>query len=242
MKTVVTFKYLFALSVLATTTMAGVITSSEFSIGYGYTGHAIHDRWGTTETESVNVQAAPESSFILETSVEGGGLSPLGPDFKRRALGALAQGEYTGVASNFLANLRAIYAGPKPSDAADEPNYRTSLAIRKINIYAAPIKANTSQALAFRETTPQNEQVQKPAVLPNSGDFRNASNWKKIEWTPGGFFSPGTSQRRTFSLSEGPMNDIKNLIYVVDGFEIVGQIVVEYDSVAEQDRVGSDKL
>jgi len=207
------------------TAAAEGMASADFSMGYGFTNHTGRDAWDTSETELVNRNVGKD--FRLDIKVEGGGFSKFGPSFRDRILQAPTPTGMSGNVAKFKVTVTGVYTGPTPSDAAAEPNYRLRLDIRKISIYAAVFDESNGCTLNFDEQSEGFEQSQDPQPLDSKANgFRVLTNYHNIAWEPGApeVNARGNAQTRVFTLSESVAGGA-----VLDGLEISGNIILEYD-------------
>lgn len=199
---------------------AATISSSPFSVGFGFT---TAKQWNTIdETSAVNVY--PTGDFTLDASVAGSINSGTGPGFVNRDI--TSPGNSSGWGGDFLATLIGSYSGT-PVDAAVNPNYQISLNISSITIYAVT-QTGAVQTLNFTETTSSHEQTQSGQNVA-SGNAANGSTYTQVAWDVPDYSTAGLSQTRTFALLSEI--DIGNFFF--DGFEIAGTIEVTYDAVPE---------
>lgn len=205
----------------------GTITSSEFSVGVGFSPSqdGQHCNWNTLETESANAPLGGD--FQVAVDLTGNGISKTGPKFKGRVLSTPIGGEYSGSIRGFSAAIKATYQGEKPKDAAEEPNYRIRIRVSQISVYAAASFPDESATAYFEETTPDHSQTQEPVEISANPEGINALDaYQKLEWEPVSTENAvkGATAERSFVLRNGEKSDV-----ALDGFEVVGEVVLEYD-------------
>jgi hypothetical protein len=228
-----------AVLALAASAGAATITSGNFSLGYGYA----NDHWSTDETSATN---SPNPNVYLtgdftlgDVAFTGIKASNGGVGFADRVLGNNGtnnQSGYIGGGADapFSATVTGSYTGPTPVDAAANPNYQVELNITAVKIYATQFGAG-SDTVNWTETTVGNLQSQSPQAVGKAGVY-DPTNYVHIVWNdPTGFLSPSgtTSQTRSFGLES---NDAGNI--ALDGFEVFGNVVLNYDAVPEPASLG----
>lgn len=207
-----------------------VIRSNDFSIGMGYTWPG---QWGFSETENTNV--GPGSSFDLAISAgQMGAYTTGGVVFSDRELSDYMANGYLATADSSF-SISASYTGALPPDAAETSDYRITLVITKISVYASPAYANSTDTIQWNETTIGNAGSSSPiAINIDSPEtpYNDKTSFQKILWTPGSFESDGLTQLRSFKTSESAPYK-----YAIDGFEVEGYILLEYQSISEPGSV-----
>jgi len=214
---------------MATLSMGGQIVSDDFSVALG-ANSVTHPVWSVEGNESDSVSPGP--SFALSVDLEGEALSPSGPTFLNKRLENISGTGVVARAGKFVANISGKYTGPVPSDAANPPNFRIQVNVTSISVYAAVLgdESASTYMLNFNEVTAGQEQSQEgQSVELRSESFSNLSNYIHLVWAPKSWSSTvgeiDQEQGRIFDLTESEPNSI-----AIDGFEVIGNIVLLYDS------------
>jgi hypothetical protein len=201
------------------------LTSGDFSIGLGFTANEV--TWNDIETAGANTPTTI-GDFTFTPAVVSSNNSSGGVNFINRVLGG-GPSDRSANGDGFLATVVGTYTGPTPADAAPVPNYRVTLDIDEISLYVAVYDAAASP-FHFQETTAAN-----PGVSPDlTDDFVGGNNantpstYTKAVWNPGDFQEIGTTSTRTFKF---PDAEAATANLQIDGFEILGNVILEYDSV-----------
>lgn len=228
---------LLSLAIPGSNAIAAQVTSSDFSIGYGFSESAI---WSTSETADANTDIT--GPFSLTISPHAFNYVGSGITFPNRVPTNGGPGLLSAAANNggpggaFVISVSANYNGLAPADAAAVPNYRIEIEITSISIYAG---ANASLiSLAFTETTDGHNQSQADgiALIDSGNDFSipqgNVSSYRKLTWNPDtysvGIDAANDDFSRIFST-----NAPSSHVVFLDGFEIEGRVHFHYDVVPE---------
>jgi len=224
-------------SMSGTESQGAIITSGNFSLGYGYNKLAEAGTvvsWNgleNTDPRFINVNTLGD--FSLVPTLTGITYTAGGTAFTDRELvngGSEAQSAYITTMS-----LAGTWAGTKPADAAADPNYRITINITGIKIWAYGYEAPQPRTLVLRETTPGYTQDYATFTPP----FVNTSMYNPGPWTQNtwdtlsnNYTTSGTSSTRSLWL--GP-NDLvhADLDAPMDGLEIYGNVVLTYDVIPE---------
>lgn len=214
-----------------------IISSENFSLGYGFSHDGESSWWNTLETAGVNTPTT-QGDFSFTPSVSGASYSSIGVDFPDRVLANRASSAtgHTGTSASFGVSIAATWSGALPGDAELDPNYQIRLVITQISIYGAGITSQTTTDLAFVETTVGNTGT-SPAIdvnlLQNSPptEFNTASNWVQLSWNPDDFWTDGTTSTRTFAMTATENRGL-------DGFEVFGYVELSYAAIPEPGLVG----
>lgn len=214
---------------------AAVLTSSNFSIGYGFTQNA-STGWNTSETNATNTYL-PSGDFSLSINLSAPPLTASGPTFIGGVLGNTTGTSYAaytqGTAHNFQVSALSSYTGSLPIGAT---NIQMQLTITSISVYVGRIGAGSTEspdsgnAANFLELTPGHGASQSPIILTAFTNIGLASDYSLLSWDPDDFENSGTSQTRTFSV-DAIGNGLQRV--VIDGFKIDGFITMTYDVVPE---------
>lgn len=221
----------------ASNTIASQITSSDFSIGYGYSSPG---SWNTSETTGANIDIS--GPFSLDIVPHAYNYVGSGITFPGRVPTNGGAGMLSGAANNgnvggvFNVPISASYTGPAPVDAAPVPNYRLVIEITSISVYAGANESSLS--LAFNETTPGHAQVQGAGIslIDSGNDFSTAqgtvASYTKLSWDPADYENSivgvNDPSQRVFS-TDAPSSHVVFL----DGLEITGRVHLYYDAVPE---------
>jgi len=200
---------------------APVITSKEFSSGYGFKLGA----W-TLEPSTKN-RPTTQGDFTVSTAFSGASLfSAYGPTFGNRkfANGALAGGDQSGQSQGLSITVTGSWAGTIPGGS----NYQTSLVIDSIKVRGLKWGTGSTVSISWQETTPGHtgssspqSVVSVPTVLAN---MRDANNYRTLDWNPPDVYVPGTSMSRTFTITASDGTNIP-----LDALEIVAHVKVTSD-------------
>jgi len=193
---------------------AATISSSSFSLGYGFTSGG----WDTTETSGVNT-ATTIGDFSFLPAVTGGSFASRGPTFTNRALadGDLdppADRDHSASNLTFTNTITGSWSGTIP------PNNTVSLRLNidQISVYARGHSGFGSGGLAFPETTVGHLATSPEVALTYTSIENEASYFTQLSWNPGDFEVAETnSVTGTFVL-------VGDNHKVLDGFEIQGTI------------------
>lgn len=230
--------------VMASSAHSAVITSSNFSFGYG--ANADNPNTWTLQAPSSNTIIG---NFTFAPAVTGTIHSASGPAFTNRVLTTTASGNTysgrnSGPSGKFGVTINASWSG---SLNAIEPglqleDVRLTLVITEIRIYGLQYKNETyDYKLAFEETTAgflgSSAQVTLNKI-PNNGDansIRPASAYTLLSWSPDdAYFDGVTNGSRSFmlDLTGAPTDGFAT----IDGFEVFGY--VEVSAIPEPSVVG----
>jgi hypothetical protein len=213
--------------------MAATVTSSNFSLGFGYTEDPFG--WTTVETSSANTPTAL-GDFTFVPTVTSSNNSSGGCTFPGRVLTDQLAGQ-NGRSANgdgFAATVTGTYTGPTPGDAAPDPNYQISVNISSISLYVCAYAAEANP-FGFAETTAGHAALSptfNDPVPPNNATL--ASNYTHLVWDPDDYSVAGTTSTRTFGLSSPGLAG-GNL--QIDGYEITGTVTLTYDVVPEPSSI-----
>ena len=203
---------------------AAVLSSANFSFGYGFTGS-----WNTSETSGSNTPTT-QGDFTMTPIVTGGLFSSNGPIFPSRVLndGGNAAGISTisGSTPPFMATITGAYTGPVPPNAdVDDPNLRIRINITQLRISALahPVFQAGNETIAFTETTIGHTATSPFQALLTSTALGTASDYTPLVWNPADYEEAGTAFARTFAL-------INDDLRAVDGFEIFGTVELVYNT------------
>jgi hypothetical protein len=215
---------------MAASASAATITSTPFSVGYGFSAQT--NGWNTTETSWLNT--LPSTDFSFGISVVGGQQSNTGPNFTgRKIIAPPAGGSYGESAdpSTFGVTLTGTYTGTPGDVDLSDPGYQITINISQISIYGASQTTNSTQSLGFNETTAGHAQSQTPQTIAAGTNYAANGPYTQAVWDPADYSSAATTQVRTFDLSP------TGTIYT-DGFEVFGTIDVSYNQVPEPASLG----
>ena len=199
---------------------APVLTSKEFSSGYGFKSGA----W-TLEPSTKN-RPATQGDFTVSTTFTSASLySAYGPTFVDRKLasGLAANNNQTGQSQSLTITVTGDWAGNIPGGS----NYQTSLIIDSIKIRGVKYEAG-SGSFSWTETTPGHTGSSTAVSLQSAGgsltNLLNAGKYNDLEWNPSDFPAAGTSMARTFTITTTGATNIP-----LDGLEIVARVRVTSD-------------
>lgn len=226
----------------AAPTKAASLISSNFSIGYGFTG--VYDLqnpntddygWKTWEiADGINTPTTiGDFSFIPTLTGDINSFS--GPSFPDRVLsfgpGQALSGSNWDQAPGFQPpQIMASYNGPTPDDAAVVPNYQLTLDITSISVYVTRLNGD-EHWIGWTETTP-GHLSDSPTVttLPTGPGVGNQpSSYVRLVWDPADFSVPGITSARTFTTT----SDQPSGLFALDGFEVEGRVTLTYDAIPE---------
>ncbi|MFV0338415.1 MAG: PEP-CTERM sorting domain-containing protein [Chthoniobacterales bacterium] len=212
---------------------ASVITSSNFSFGYGSTIASTTATWTTTETSADNT-ATTIGDFTFTPTVTGGNHSSGGPRFNSRIL-SNSSGSFSANSSTFGATIAASWSGDpntiEPGLTAS--GVKLTIVITQISIYGTKYNASTSPStftLDFEETTSGFEATSSALTLQKTpsgaANLNNASYFNQLIWAPSNaVFEGTTSGSRSFILN-AIQDGTTSTSATVDGFEVFGYIQV----------------
>jgi hypothetical protein len=208
---------------LTSTIQAGVISSSEFSLGYGYTGSKT---WNTSETSGANTATTIGDFTFLPTLVSGH-MSSWGPRFPNRVLTTNQNSSgYCSRSDGFGVSIAGSWAGDDPPDAAADPDYHIQLNITGISIYAAGRVWGATE-IAFQETTTGHEATSGYTAIPDVDSGYKGDGYGQLAWDPADYATADKSFARVFDL----VTDAA--FCAVDGFEVFGTIDITYAVIPE---------
>lgn len=223
-----------ALVLLATSAVQGtvvVITSDEFSLGYGAT-ETSGNAWTTSETSGANT-ATTLGDFSFEPAPYALNYSQRGPTFPGRVL---TDGTETSrcawVNPAFTIPVVAKYNGAAPADASATPDYHLVIDITSLNIYSNYTAATgTPTTLAWEEVTAGHTQTSPSLALPEvGGAIKLASNYAHLVWDAGDYSASlaglNDAVTRTFDVSSPGDEDNR----AVEGFEVIGRVSLVYNN------------
>lgn len=201
------------------------ITSSNFSIGLGYTSA---QTWNNSETSAANTPTV-QGDFTFTPVVTATNLTTHGPFFPNRVLTTgnqtSSQSAYTNTTNKLNATITAQWNGVLspyyvPGTLAIQTN------ITGINVYA--VNYVSAGTFRFDETTVGHTSSSSPTVLLISPDIPTLNNpavYTKVLWDPNDFSVAGSSQVRTFSNTYAGIQ-----LAALDGFAILGNVTVTYET------------
>lgn len=224
------FLLILLLCITLSAVEAAVLTSANFTIGYGYTG-ATRNGWTTTESSSVN-SPTTQGSFTFSPTVLGEIWGGSGPTFPNLVL-SNGTTDRVGDTKNFSVVISGSWTGATPADAAPSPNYQISIVITNLSIWGVTSTAAGGSAtpLAFGETTSGHTATSSSISLNNlpntASSFTTASNYKQLVWNPDDYSVSGTSTTRSFNIVAGDQER------AIDGFQVNGYVLITYTAVPE---------
>jgi len=211
---------------------AAMIVSDQFSFGYGKDNNTSGLPWtlktgGGTTSNTIG-------DFTFTPTVESGIYASNGPIFNNNRVltnGITNASSTAGNTGTWSMSVTGSYAGT-PADAAENPNFRITLIIESISIYAASYgnPAPPNNLLAWTETTAGHMSSSEPITLIYAGstaaNLNTATNFRQLVWNPDDFLIDGTTSARSFGF-------LTDTIRPIDGFEITGRIEITYDTIPE---------
>lgn len=212
---------------------AAMIVSDQFSFGYGKDNNTSGLPWtlktggGTTSNTIGN--------FTFTPTVESGIYASNGPIFNNNRVltnGITNASSTAGNTGTWSMSVTGSYTGTTPADAAANPNFRITLIIENISIYATSYgnPAPPNNLLAWTETTAGHMSSSEPITLIYAGstaaNLNTAANFLPLAWNPDDFLIAGTTSTRSFGF-------LTDTIRPIDGFEITGRIEITYDAIPE---------
>lgn len=220
------------------------ITSTDFSIGYGF---AASGTWDTSETAGSNT--AISGPFTLSIAPVSNNYEGPGATFPGRVLtnGTVGVNNFSAAGNDggggahpaFRVPITANYNGAAPGDASGTPNYQIQIEITSIGIYAG---VNTgaggpAQNLSFTETTPSHGDTSPATSVANSGAYavgvtRPAANYTHLSWDPSDYATSLANLNDTFTRTFSTDAPSSHIIFL-DGLEISGRVHLIYDAVPE---------
>lgn len=212
---------------------AAVLTSADFTFGFGATLAPPNlNAWTTTETAGGN-SSTTQGNFTFSPTVSGLPFTSNGPVFTG---GVLADGTFGDVSAaleaiaNFGMTLNASYGGAAPGDAAIIPNYRLLVEVTNLSLWAADYPGTQVGQAELIETTSGHAQQSATTILNITSAVGSAASYKQLIWDPGDYEVPlaglNDAVVRTFSvLTYSGFNDYR----YADGFEIQGRVSLVYD-------------
>lgn len=212
---------------------AATITSDTFSLGYGFSNSGSGGTWNTLETSGGNTPTMI-GDFNFNPVVNGLELSSGGVYFPDRVLTDGGNGAFSAYQTSMT--ISGSWNGVTPVDAAPQPNYRLTLYVTSISIWAH----NWGGVVEtwFEETTAGNGAISPKIYAPNSNAFEDASDYSQLIWNPGGFSLDGTSVSRSFLVTDTNGGGSDAGFTILDGFAITGYVTLTYDAVPEPGSLG----
>jgi hypothetical protein len=182
---------------LTSTIQAGVVSSSPFSLGYGYTGSRT---WNTGETSSANTETTIGDFTFLPTLVSTH-MSSWGPRFTNRVLTTnQSTSGYCGNSGGFGVTIAGSWAGDDPPDADPDPDYHIQLNITGISIYFAGRNWGATE-IAFQETTVGHEATSDYTSIPSTPvEGYKGDGYIQLAWDPADYATEGIAFTRGFDL------------------------------------------
>ena len=245
---------------IVTTYEINAVTSTDFSIGYGWSelpnveGSQV-PTWSTTETAAANTNVMgdftltpaflPQGNFSTDGPIfgpppTGAGTSPAATP---RVLANGSQDDYPGGPRegmpDFLANangfgltLSGSYTGTLPAGAAD---IETTLEIDSISVHGFYFRVvwppvTNPPDLGWEETTPGNAATSARVDVPGSFSLKTAADFSYLTWGPGEAPQSGLTATRTFVLVSSEIP--AGWGPGVDGLEFTGRIVTTFSVTA----------
>jgi len=221
---------------------AAQITSSAFTLGYGWLKPGDVQLWTGTENAGTNSPATlGQFTFNAPAPSGGQGMSTTGCTFGNMTLtdGAANYAGFFGVDGGTTYGLSLVidgsYNGVAPANVdTSNPGYKLTLVIDEISVYGISNGGHTT-AWKWTETT-AGHTGESTAVdvlaSAGAGGFNVAGDYKKIEWNPSddtvSLNLLGDTVTRTFALS--PAADAYG---AVDGLVIKGYVVLTYNAIPE---------
>jgi hypothetical protein len=229
---------------VATSANAAVVTSTDFSIGYGFAASAT---WNTSETAGANTAIA--GPFTLAIAPVSNNYEGPGATFPGRVLtSGVAPASNFSAAGNdggggphpaFRVPITASYNGAAPGDASGTPNYQIQIEITSIGIYAGVNNGTggSDQPLSFTETTPLHGNTSPATSVANSGNYvvgvtRPAANYTHVTWDPSDYSTSLANLNDTFTRTFSTDAPSSHVVFL-DGLEITGRVHLIYDAVPE---------
>lgn len=222
------------LAMTTTAVQAETIVTDSFNLAYGCVGDYV---WDTSEiTDGSNDSVSGD--FQLNLTFSGIHMSPGGPAFANRTL---TDGEWgDSCAAKFAVDIEAIYTGDVPEDAS------IKLVIDSISIWGQGSAAyasvasenNGNQGILWQETTTDTTVTSDWLTLNNTSTYYGyASPYGQLVWNPD---DTGLEVTESMTTTRS-FNVYANTTYAgawvgnaaLDGFEVSGQIEVEYAEVPE---------
>lgn len=177
MHKVIAVAALVGASMLGTESQGAIITSADFSLGYGFNPLAEGGvrSWNGLENTAPYINVTTLGDFSLVPTMTGATYSGSGVAFQDREL---TDGSSTAQSACTMSMaLVGSWAGTKPVDAAADPNYRITINITAMSIYGFN-NVGDSLAMILRETTTGHTQDYATFVPTwDTNAFMNAVNW-----------------------------------------------------------------
>lgn len=215
------------------------ITSTDFSIGYGYAASAT---WDTSETTAANT--AITGPFTLTIAPHSFNYEGPGATFPNRVLtnGTVGVNNWSAAGNDgtvngaFKVDVTANYNGAAPGDAGGTPNYQIQVEITSIGIYAGVNNGTGGPALplSFTETTDLHGNSSSATSVANSGAYvsgvtRPSANYTHLAWDPSDYGTSLGSLNDTFTRTFSTDAPSSHIVFL-DGLEITGKVHLIYDA------------
>lgn len=219
----------------ASASHATVITSADFSFGFGATALS-PATWTATENAATNTPATIDNFSFAPLPV-GGRFSGTGPKFVGRVLANGSTTDVVGYLKDFSVPITASYNGPAPSDASATPDYKLLLEITKISLYGARSDATSGSTLAWSEVTSGHSATSPSIALTIAAGAAQGSKsmYKQLAWDPADYEVSLTGLNGTFTRTFGADAPYAGTgdWRLVDGMEIEGRVHLSYNAVPE---------
>lgn len=221
-----------ALFVVVAMADAAVITSSSFSLGFGFSRDS-GSSWNTDETAGVNTPTTI-GDFSFTPAPTGPRWSGSGATFVNRVLADGTDGDVSAYIDDapFALPITASYNGAAPTDADGVPNYKLRVEISSISIYAGAHPSSSLHEIAWDETTPGHAATSPALALTPSTNYNEVAAYGHLVWDPDDFDVPlaslNDSTVRTFDILGG------NGLRYGDGIEVTGTVSLVYDAVVPE--------
>ncbi len=202
---------------------AQIITSSPFSLYYGY-DNVGSNKPGWVKVSGPSSTGTTQGDFTLAPTITSAAVSDYGfiftngtPTYQE------AQYAFSAKSETFDLSITGSYSGPSGGN-----NAQVKLVITNISIYGVSFDNQVSSDMAFQETTlghtAASSSVSLKKVPVSAANLRPLNNYIQLSWDPDDFFTAGTSQSRSFTLTPGR---------IVDGLVIEGYLEYSYDAIPE---------
>ena len=224
-----------ALAGAATAVQAAVVTSADFSMGYGaYLGLPI---WTTDETAAVNTPTT-QGNFTFApapTGKRGGGF---GPKFVNRILSTGVDGDNQCAVSfgteHFTVPIVASYNGPAPIDVDPiNPGYKLEIEITNISVWAAAYLGYSTSA-KWDETTSGHTASSPAITLIETNEGYNVEKYRQLAWDPDDYETSLGSLNSSFTRMFKIIPVVSGSDFrMVDGVEVMGRVHLVYNLIPE---------
>jgi hypothetical protein len=224
---------------------AGMIASADFTFAYGAT-EGSGNVWSTTENTATN-SPTTQGDFTLSPAPYSEVWSGAGPIFTNRTLGQGGSSDRSSyIGGIFTLPITGSYNGAAPADVdTSNPGYTLKLEVTNLSIWSLWDSGDGCTApsnLAWSDVTAGHAATMSPAVdlhAYNGGSLAERARtmdpayYTQVAWDPDDYSTSLGGRNDSFVRSFGFLGGGAADYRLIDGLEISGRVVLEYNSVPE---------